>query len=81
MKQGQSLWTREELILAINLYCKTPFGKMHKTNPAVIELAALIGRTPSSVGLKLGNFASFDPSLKARGIKGASNASKLDKTI
>lgn len=81
MKQGQSLWTREELILAINLYCKTPFGKMHKTNPAVIELAALIGRTPSSVGLKLGNFASFDPTLKARGIKGASNASKLDKAI
>lgn len=81
MKPGQSLWTREELILAINLYCKTPFGKMHKTNPAVIELAALIGRTPSSVGLKLGNFASFDPTLKARGIKGAANASKLDKTI
>ena len=81
MKQGQSLWTREELILAINLYCKLPFGKMHKTNAAIIELAALIGRTPSSVALKLGNFASFDPTLKARGIKGASNASKLDKEI
>ena len=81
MKPGQSLWTREELILAINLYCKLPFGKMHKTNAAIIELAALIGRTPSSVALKLGNFASFDPTLKARGIKGASNASKLDKEI
>ncbi|MTK53100.1 HNH endonuclease [Paludibacter sp.] len=81
MKQGQSLWTREELILAINLYCKMPFGKMHKTNAAIIELAELIGRTPSSVALKLGNFASFDPTLKARGIKGASNASKLDKAI
>jgi putative restriction endonuclease len=81
MKQGQSLWTREELILAINLYCKMPFGKMHKTNTAIIELAELIGRTPSSVALKLGNFASFDPTLKARGIKGASNASKLDKAI
>lgn len=81
MKPGQSLWTREELILAINLYCKLPFGKMHKTNAAIIELAALIGRTPSSVALKLGNFASFDPTLKARGLKGASNASKLDKEI
>ena len=81
MKPGQSLWTREELILAINLYCKLPFGKMHKTNAAIIELAALIGRSPSSVALKLGNFASFDPTLKARGIKGAANASKLDKAI
>lgn len=81
MKEGQKLWSRDELILAVNLYCKLPFGKMHKTNPLIIELAELIGRTPSSITLKLGNFASFDPTLKARGIKGASNASKLDKTI
>jgi putative restriction endonuclease len=81
MKEGQKLWTREELILAINLYCKTPFGKIHRNNPKVIELAELIGRTPNSVSFKLVNFASFDPSLKARGIKGASNASKLDLEI
>jgi putative restriction endonuclease len=81
MKEGQKLWTRDELILAINLYCKTPFGKIHRNNPKVIELASLIGRTPNSVSFKLVNFASFDPSLKARGIKGASNASKLDLEI
>ncbi len=81
MKQHQKPWTREELILAINLYCKLPFGKMHKGNPEVIDLAGLIGRTPSSVGLKLGNFASLDPTLKARGIKGADHSSKLDKII
>lgn len=81
MKEGQKLWTRDELILAINLYCKTPFGKIHRNNPKVIELAKLIGRTPNSISFKLVNFASFDPSLKARGIKGASNASKLDLEI
>jgi len=81
MKAGQTLWTREELILAINLYCKLPFGRLHKLNPEIISLAKLIGRTPSSVALKLGNFASLDPSLKARGIKGASNGSKLDREI
>lgn len=81
MKQGQKLWTREELILAINLYCKIPFGKMHHRNPLIIEFANLIGRTPSSVTFKLGNLASFDPSLKERGIKGTTNASKLDKEI
>lgn len=81
MKEGQKLWTRDELILAINLYCKLPFGKMHKSNPEVIKFAELIERTPSSVALKLGNLASFDPTLKERGIKGAQNASKLDKQI
>jgi putative restriction endonuclease len=81
MKEGQKLWTREELILAINLYCKTPFGKLDARNPNVISLANLIGRTANSVAFKLVNFASLDPTLKARGIKGASNASKLDKQI
>lgn len=81
MKQGQRLWTRNELKLAINLYCKLPFGRLHRLNPEVVNLANLIGRTPSSVALKLVNFASLDPSLKARGIKGASNASKSDNEI
>lgn len=81
MKYGQKLWTKDELILAINLYCKLPFGKMHSRNQDIKMLAEIIGRTPSSIALKLGNFASFDPSLKERGIKGASNASKLDKKI
>ena len=75
------LWTREELIVAINLYYKLPFGKLHKGNPEIIMIANRLGRTPSSVAWKLVNFASFDPSLKARGIKGASNASNLDKQI
>ena len=81
MKAGQKLWTREELILAINLYCKLPFGKLDARNIEVKNLASLIGRTDNSVALKLVNFASLDPSLKARGIKGASNASKLDAII
>lgn len=71
-------WTRDELILAINLYCKTPFGKIHVRNPEIKELAELLGRTPGAVSLKLANFASIDPSL-AR--KGASNVSKLDKEV
>ena len=81
MKEGQRLWTRDELILAINLYCKLPFGRLHRLNPEVINLSNLINRTPSSVALKLVNFASLDQNLKERGIKGASNASKLDNEI
>lgn len=69
-------WTREEHILAFNLYNRLPFGKINKSNPEVIKLATLIGRTPSSVGMKLGNFGRLDPALKARGISGLKNGAK-----
>lgn len=74
-------WTREETILAFDLYCRTPFGKIDKNNPDIIELAKLIGRTPSAVGLKMANLAHFDPELQKRHISGMSNASKLDGEI
>ncbi len=74
-------WTRDELILAFNLYCKTPFGKIHIHNPNIIELAKLLDRTPSSVSWKLANFARLDPSLKARKISGATHGNKAEVQI
>lgn len=69
-------WSRDELIIAINLYCRTPFGKIHYRNPEIVSLAKKIGRTPGSVSYKLANFASIDPTLNR---KGATNTSKLDR--
>lgn len=77
----RNLWTREELILAFNLYLKIPFGKMHSTNKDIIHLANLIGRTPNSIALRLVNFASVDPVLKARGIKGMDGGTKIVQPI
>lgn len=74
-------WTREELILAFNLYCKTPFGKIHIRNPDVVELAKLIGRTPSAVSWKLANFARLDPALKLRNIIGATHGGDAEVRI
>jgi len=74
-------WTREELIVAFNLYCKIPFSKINYNHQQINELANAIGRTPSAVAWKLVNFASLDPSLKQRNIKGAVNIGKLDKII
>lgn len=73
---ANNLWTRDEMILVLNLYLKIPFGKMHKGNADVIKIARLIGRTPDAVALRLGNFASFDPQLKRRGISGLSHGGK-----
>jgi len=64
------LWSREEFILALELYFRIPFGQINKNNPDIIKLADFIGRTPSYVGMRLSNYANCDPKLKAAGIKG-----------
>lgn len=74
-------WTREELILAFNLYCKIPFSQINQRNPKIIELCGIIGRTPSSVAFKLVNFASLDPFHQNRGVRGMQNTGKLDREI
>jgi putative restriction endonuclease len=74
-------WTRPELLRALSLYCQIPFGQIHSNNRHITALAAEIGRTPSSVSLKLSNLASLDPYHKARGVAGMSNASRGDKAI
>ena len=74
-------WTRDELIAAFNLYCKTPFGRIHIRNPEIITLAKALVRTPSAVSWKLANFASLDPSLKKRNIAGATHGGKLEKEV
>lgn len=78
---AQRSWTREEEIIVFNLYCKIPFKNSSKNHPDVIRVAKLIGRSPSAVNMKIGNFGSFDNNLKKRGIVGLTNASKLDEEI
>lgn len=79
-RQGQK-WSREETILAFDLYCRTPFSKISQTNPEVIALAKLLGRSPGSVGLKMHNLAHYDPELQKRNVVAMAHGSKLDKEI
>src|SRR4051794_40098240 len=74
-------WTHDELLLAMNLYCQLPFGQFHQKNREVIALARAIGRSPSSVAMKLCNLASLDPAERARGVSGLSGASRADRAI
>jgi putative restriction endonuclease len=74
-------WTREHFLIALNLYCKLPFGKLDKGNPIIIEAAAKMGRTANSLAMKLCNFASLDPVQRARGIRGLPGATKQDRAM
>lgn len=74
-------WSREQLLVAFRLYCRTSFGRLHQHNPEIIQLAKLIGRTPSAVAMKACNFASLDPAQQARGIKALGNLSRADREL
>ena len=77
----QNRWTREELILALNLYLKLPFGRLNKTTPEIINLSKIIGRTADAVAMRLSNYATVDPYHLARGVKGLENGRKQVEPI
>lgn len=74
-------WTKEETIIAFNVYCKVPFKSSSKTNPTIIKYANIIGRSPSALNMKVGNFGRLDPELKKQGITGLVNGSKLEEVV
>lgn len=74
-------WTEEQTKRALYLYFQLPFGRIHRDNPEIIALAESLGRTPSSVAMKLANFASLDPQITGTGRKGLSGASALDRKV
>jgi len=65
----------------MNLYCRLPFGQCNSRNKLVNEVAGKMDRTGGSVSRKLGNIASLDPRLQARGVGGLPNSSKLDRMV
>lgn len=79
--QARKPWTRDQLLILLNLYDKIPFGKFDQSNPVLIDVAERMERTPGSIAMKLSNLASLDERLAARGIKGLTGASALDRTV
>lgn len=74
-------WTKEETIIAFNVYCKIPFKSSSKTNATIIKYSKIIGRSPSALNMKIGNFGRLDPELKKQGITGLVNGAKLEEIV
>ena len=74
-------WSRRDLLVALNLYGKLRFGQLHGRNPVIVAVAGRLGRTPNALAMKLSNFASLDPLLAARGIRGLDNPSQRDRDL
>lgn len=71
-------WTREELLVALGLYLRVPFGQISQRNPEIIRHAALLERSPAALSMKMGNLASLDDSLERSGLR---NASRADREV
>jgi hypothetical protein len=89
VKKRNAKWSRNELILALNLYFELDGHGVHKLNPIIIELSRILNqmstsfndnstfRNANGVALKLSNFTFLDSTRKG----GMSSVSKLDKII
>jgi putative restriction endonuclease len=81
VKRPKKDWTREELLVLLNVYDKIPFGQFDQDQRVIQSLADRMGRSSGSVAMKLGNLASLDPAIHARGRKGLPGASNLDREM
>lgn len=88
-------WTRDELILALDLYL-TPFNPpLGKQSPEILALSELLGRMAAVVGrsaddhyrnangvyMKLMNFRRFDPAFTTAGKVGLTRGNKLEAVV
>jgi 5-methylcytosine-specific restriction protein A len=76
-------WTREELILALDVYFRYPAARGTSSHPAIVELSRILNELPihgrenrnvefrnaNGVSMKLSNFLRFDPSYKGKGLQ------------
>jgi 5-methylcytosine-specific restriction enzyme A len=88
-------WTRDELILALDLYLRHRGHPLDQAHPDVIELSDVLNRiaqglgmvgdgrlrNTNGVGMKLANFAAVDPEYVSGGRVGLQRGSKADKEV
>jgi 5-methylcytosine-specific restriction protein A len=84
-------WTRDELILALDLYFRVPRGSVNASHEKIIELSEVLNRlrsaapedpmkyrNPNGVGMKLHNFSRLD---EAVGGVGLSHGGRFEEEI
>lgn len=88
-------WTRDELILALELYVQGGSSPPSKTSPQVLDLSALLGKMGRALGLtdastyrnangvymKMMNFRRFDPTYTADGKVGLTRGNKDEEVV
>jgi predicted HNH restriction endonuclease len=93
--QRNPAWTRDELILALDLYLRSRQSPFSKTSDEVTELSRFLGlmalasgrteantfRNPDGVYMKMMNFRRFDPQYVGGGKVGLERGNKLEGPV
>lgn len=88
-------WSRDELILALDLYMTNPVSPPGKGSKAVAELSSILNalgvrlarsssptfRNPNGVYMKMMNFRRFDPDVIASGAVGLTRGNKDEEVV
>lgn len=76
-KEGQHQWSREDIIVALALYCVTPMSKINTSNKVIHEVAKLIGCPVGSLNARMQNFRAVDP----RQASSLGRIAKMDRAV
>lgn len=93
--QKNKAWSREELILALDLYMRSRKSPFPKDSKEVAELSTLLNelasktsgvvgdryRNANGVYMKMMNFRRFDPDQKSNGTVGLTRGNKLEEVV
>src|SRR5687767_6121794 len=88
-------WTRDEAILALDLYLKYKGNPPAKTSSEISSLSELLNRLARRLGMtggsdfrntngvymKLMNFRRLDPAYSGRGLKGLARGARVDERV
>ena len=74
-------WSRRELLAVFNLFLKLPFGKFDPDNQEIKSLSGLIGKSSSSIAMRLNNFAYIDTYNQQHGIIGLEEGAEQVRSI
>ena len=74
-------WTRDETILSLCFYYEVPYGRISRSNKYLQDMSAKMGRSLSSLIMKMVNLASMDETHLSRGVTSLPHVSKLDREI
>lgn len=96
VRRFNPIWTRDELILALELYLRRRPTILDKRHPDVIELSKLLGklaalegrgvsgelfRNANGVGMKLSNLARLDPEHTTTGRRGLAHGGRGEEEV
>ena len=72
-------WTRDDTIIALDLYFRLPDEEVKESNPELVEAAKWIGAKPGSVRMKIQNFRGLDP--QKQHLSGLRHHNQWDKEV